>query len=55
MEVPMLGVESELQLLATATATSMPDLSNVSDLYPTALGNAESLIHGVGPEIELVS
>ena len=33
MEVPRLGVESELQLLAYATATAMPDLSCVCDLY----------------------
>ena len=32
MEVPELGVKSELQLLATATATVMPDLSHVYDL-----------------------
>ena len=31
MEVPRLGVESELQLLAYATATVMWDLSRVSD------------------------
>ena len=31
MEVPRLGVESELQLLATATATQ--DLSHVFDLH----------------------
>ena len=33
MEVPMLGVESELQLLAYATATAMPDLSHVCNLH----------------------
>ena len=33
MEVPRLGVESELQLPAYATATAMPDLS--SRLQPT--------------------
>ena len=31
MEVPRLGVESELQLPATATATATPDLSHVCD------------------------
>ena len=33
MEVPRLGVESELQLLAYATATAMPDPSRVCDLH----------------------
>ena len=33
MEVLRLGVESELQLLAYATATAMPDLSRVCDLH----------------------
>ena len=33
MEVPRLGVESELQLLAYATAIAMPDLSRICDLH----------------------
>ena len=33
MEVPRLGVKSELQLLATATATATQDPSHVCDLY----------------------
>ena len=33
MEVPRLGVESEVQLLAYTTATATPDLSLVCDLY----------------------
>ena len=33
MEVPRLGVESELQLPAYTTATEMPDLSCVCDLH----------------------
>ena len=33
MKVPRLGVESELELLATATATVMPDPSYVCDLH----------------------
>ena len=33
MEVPMLGIESELQLLAYATATATPDLSHVCNLH----------------------
>ena len=33
MEVPRLGVESELQLLAYTKATAMPDPSCICDLY----------------------
>ena len=33
MEVPRLGVESELQLLAYTTATETPDPSHVCDLH----------------------
>ena len=33
MEVPRLGAESELQLLATATAIATRDLSRICDLY----------------------
>ena len=33
MEVPRLGVESELLELAYATATAMPDLSRICDLH----------------------
>ena len=33
MEVPRLGVESELQLLAYTTATATRDLSYICDLY----------------------
>ena len=33
MEVPKLGVESELQLLAYTTATATLDLSRVCDLH----------------------
>ena len=33
MEVPMLGVKSELQLLAYSTATAMPDPSHVCNLH----------------------
>ena len=32
-EVPRLGVELELQLMAYATVTSAPDLSHICDLY----------------------
>ena len=41
MEVPRLGIKSELQLLATATATATPDLSE-SATYTTAHSNARS-------------
>ena len=33
MEVPRLGVESELQLLAYTTATAMPDPSSIYNLH----------------------
>ena len=33
MEVPSLGVESELQLLAYATATATPDPCHICDLH----------------------
>ena len=33
MEVPRLGVKSELQLLVYTTATAMPDPSRIFDLY----------------------
>ncbi len=33
MEVPRLGVRSELQLLAYATARATPDLSHIWDLH----------------------
>ena len=36
MKVSKLGVESELQLLAYATATAMPDLSHICDLHQSS-------------------
>ena len=33
MEIPRLGVESELKLLAYTTATAMPDLRPIFDLF----------------------
>ena len=33
MEVPRLGIESELQLLAYTTATATLDLSHIHDLH----------------------
>jgi len=44
MEVPRLGVESELQLLAYATATATRDLA-ASATYAAAQSNARSLTH----------
>ena len=43
-EVPRLGVESELLMLAYAIATAMLD-SSTSITYATACGNAGSLTH----------
>jgi len=36
MEVPRLRAESELQLLAYATATAIPDLSGVFNLHQSS-------------------
>ena len=44
MEVPMLGVESELQLPAYATATGTRDPNHVCDLHYSS-GNAGSISH----------
>ena len=54
MEVPRLGVESELQLLAYATATATPDLSFIWDLH-CSLQQHQSLTHRARPGIEPVS
>ena len=45
MEVPRLGVKSELQLLASTTATVMQDLSCVCDLTPQFTSTPGSLTH----------
>ena len=50
MERPRLGVEWELQLLATATATPMWDLSPVCYLHHSSR-NARSLTHWMRPGI----
>ena len=42
MEVPRLGVKSELQLLAYSTDTATQDLSHRSATYTTAHGNTRS-------------
>ena len=44
MEVPRLGAELELQLLAYATATATQDPSHIC-AYTTAHGNARSWTH----------
>ena len=44
MEGSRLGVQSELYLLAYTTATAMPDLSRICDLYPAG-GNTRFLTH----------
>mgnify|MGYP007071235751 CR=1 FL=1 len=41
MEVPRLGVESELQLLACTTATARQDLSCICDLHHSC-GSSET-------------
>jgi len=54
MEVPRLGVKSEMQVPAYATATAMWDLSRHCNLI-TAHSNARSLTHSVRPGIEPTS
>ena len=50
MEVPRLGVKSEPQQPATATA--MPHPSHVHDLHHSSQGNTGSLTHRSRPGIE---
>ena len=45
MEVPKLGVESELELPADPTATATQVLSNICDLHHTADSKAGSFTH----------
>ena len=54
MKVPGLEVQSELQLLACATASATPDPSYLLS-HVTAHGNAESLADGARPGIEPAS
>ena len=54
MEIPSLGVKSELQLSAYTTATATRD-PTLSVTYTTAPGNAGSLTHLLRPGIELSS
>ena len=51
MEVPRLGIQSELLLPAYATATAMPD-QVASVTYTTAHGNARSLTPWARPVIK---
>ena len=44
MEVPRLGIKSELPLLAYITAIAMPDLSHAL-IYTIPHGDAEYLTH----------
>ena len=56
MEIPRLGVESELQPLAYPTATVTSDLSHVCAVTSTtAHGNTRSLTHWVRPGTEPAS
>ena len=48
MQVPRLGVESELQLQAYTTAMAMPDPSHIYDLHK-AHSNTRSLTHQARP------
>ena len=54
MEVPRLGVESELQLPAYTAATATSDLSCVCDLHHTAHSNGKSLTQWARPGIKPV-
>ena len=54
MEVPRLGVESELQLTAYTTATAMPDLSCIWKLHHRSW-QLDSLTHWVRPWFEPIS
>ena len=54
MKVPRLGVESELELLAYATATAMQDLSRVCDLHHSSW-QWQICNHRGRPGIELAS
>ena len=54
MEIPKLGVESEVQLPAIATATAT-QIQAVSVTYTTAHGNAGSLTHRARPGIKPAS
>ena len=53
-EVPRLGIELELQLLAYAAATAMPDLSHIFDLHHS-LWQHQILNSLVRPRIEPAS
>ena len=54
MEVPRLGVKLELQLLAHATATAMPNQSRVCDLHHSS-GQGQSPTHWARPGMKPAS
>ena len=58
IEVPRLGVKSELQLWAYTTATATQDPTCICDLHPTAHSNARSLTYwaasGIKPASSLI-
>ena len=55
MEVPRLGVESELQLQLSTSQPQQCAIRASSETYTAAHGNAGSLTHGWRPEMEPVS
>ena len=56
MEIPSLGVKSELQLPAYTRATAMPDPSQATSVtYTTGHGTTRSLTHWASPGIEPAS
>ena len=52
MEVPRLGVKSELQLPAYTTAPEMPDPSHICDLHHSSRQHTGSLTHWLRPGIK---
>ena len=55
MEVPRLGVQSELQLLAYATATATRDSSCVCNLHHSSQAVLDPLTHRARPRIKSTS
>ena len=54
MEVPRLGVESELQLPAYAIATAMPDLSSIYKLHSPRQHRILNPLSGVNDRIRIL-
>ena len=52
LEVPRLGIESELYLLTYTIATTTPNPSHICDLCHSSWGNAGSLTHWARPGIQ---